>query len=138
MTYLLDTNVCMAAMRGHPLVLEYLRAILPADCGISTISIYEIYLAIAGCQRPDIKHETVENLIGAVNVLPFDPDAVKETARIRHELEQRGETVGLCDIMIAGQALSLGMTVVTQNTVEFQKIPGLLVQDWKYNPQVPD
>ncbi len=131
MTHLLDTNVFIAAMRGQEAVLQRLRATNPADIGISSVSLYELYSGVERCARPLIEKQKVEKLIQPIHLLPFDADAAQFTAKVRRQLEVAGSVIGPYDLMLAGQALSLGVTFVTHNTGEFSRVQGLLLEDWQ-------
>ncbi len=63
-------------------------------------------------------------------VLPYDDEAAQQYGYIRAQLEREGKVIGAMDIMIAAHALALGLKVITNNTREFQRIPGLEVEDW--------
>jgi len=131
MTHLLDTNVFIAAMRGQEAVLQRLRATNPADIGISSVSLHELYSGVERCARPLIEKQKVEKLIQPIHLLPFDADAAQFTAKVRRQLEVAGSVIGPYDLMLAGQALSLGVTFVTHNTGEFSRVQGLLLEDWQ-------
>lgn len=131
MIYLLDTNVCIAVMKGNPLVQKRLRIKIPSDCGVSTVSFYELHSGIVRCRHPALEQIKVERLIQPMSLIPFDEEAAKRTAEIRWHLEQNGQMIGPYDLMLGGQALSLGMILVTHNTKEFQRIPGLMLEDWQ-------
>ena len=131
MNWLLDTKVCIAAMRGHPQVLQRLYSAAPTDCGISTVTLYELFSGVERCRQPDVERQKVETLARPLHLLPFDEDAARHTARIRRHLEEQGKPIGPYDLMLAGQALSLGVTLVTHNTHEFRRVPGLRLEDWQ-------
>ncbi len=131
MTRLLDTNVFIAAMRGNAQVLQRLQSHHPTDIAISSVSLYELYSGIERCQRPHIEQQKVANLIRPIHILPFDATAALMTAKIRRQLELGGKLIGPYDLMLAGQALSLGVTFVTNNTGEFTRVSGLILEDWQ-------
>lgn len=83
MTFLLDTNVCIAAMRGNALVRLRLQSVAPTDCGISTVSLYELFSGTERCLQPEIENRKVGNFVSPLHLLPFDRDAAQHTARIR-------------------------------------------------------
>ena len=132
MKYLLDTNVCIAAMRAHPQALRQLRARSPDDCGVATVSIYELYSGVARCRDPIAEGRKVEIFLQPLHEIPFDRDAALHAARIRWHLEQRGQLIGPYDLMLAGQALALGVILVTHNTHEFSRVPELALDDWQW------
>ncbi len=131
MIYLLDTKVCIAAMKGNPLVQGRWRGHVPSDCGISTVSLYELYSGIVRCRQPAEEQVKVDRLIQPMSLIPFDEEAAKRTADVRWLLQQTGQMIGPYDLMLAGQALALGMILVTHNTKEFQRVPGLMLEDWQ-------
>lgn len=131
MIYLLDTNVCIAAMKGNPLVQERFRSHVPSDCGVSMVSLYELQSGIVRCRQPAIEQVKVDRLIQPMSLIPFDEEAAKRTAKTRWHLKQTGQMIGPYDLMLAGQALALGMVLVTHHTKEFQRVPGLMLEDWQ-------
>jgi tRNA(fMet)-specific endonuclease VapC len=131
MTHLLDTNVCIAAMRGNPKVREQLLERTPSDCGVSTVSLYELYSGVERCQQPATERLKVDAFIRPLHRLPFDEAAAAQTARIRWHLERKGMLIGPYDLMLAGQALALDLTLVTHNVREFGRVPGLKLEDWE-------
>jgi tRNA(fMet)-specific endonuclease VapC len=135
MLYLLDTNTCIAAMRNHPLVVQRMAAQSPGDCAISTITGYELYTGVAKCANPAKERSKVELLLAVLGELPFDADAAREAARIRAALEVQGSMIGPYDVLLAGHAVSAGLTLVTDNTGEFTRVAGLAVENWKVPAQ---
>ena len=131
MIYILDTNVCIAAMRGNVSVRQRMSALMPTDCGISTVSLYELFSGVERCSQPATERQKVERFISVMHLLPFDADAAQHAARVRWILEKTGKVIGPYDLMLAGQALSLGVTLVTHNTDEFQRVPSLQLEDWQ-------
>jgi len=118
-------------MRNQPHIVARLASLAPADCGISAISSYEILTGVAKCASPAVERSKVENLLRLVEQLPFDAAAAAESAQIRAGLEAQGMTIGPYDLLIAGHALARGLTLVTNNTSEFRRVPGLPVEDWQ-------
>ena len=133
MPYLLDTNACIAAMRNHPLVVQRMSAAAPADCFVSAVTSYELYTGIAKCAVPNKERAKVEVLLKTVVEMPFDPPAAREAGRIRGFLESQGKMIGPYDVLLAGQAIAGGLILITDNTDEFGRIPGLLMENWQ-NP----
>ena len=85
-----------------------------------------------GCAKIGSKRllKAVEDLLGEINVLPFDVPADAEYAGIRSELEAAGKPIGGNDLLIAAHAYATGATIVTANTAEFRRIRGLNVENW--------
>ncbi len=128
--YLLDTNTCIAVMRGHPVAVQRLAAVAPGDCAISTITAYELYTGVEKCAKPAQERGKVELLLTTVWEIPFDPDAARESARVRALLESQGQPIGPYDVLLAGQALAHSLILVTANTREFSRVPGLVLENW--------
>jgi tRNA(fMet)-specific endonuclease VapC len=129
--YLLDTNTCIAAMRSHPKVVQRMTAAPPGDCAVSTITGYELYTGVEKCSNPAKERAKVDLLLKTVPYLPFDFGAAGEAARIRALLESQGQPIGPYDVLLAGQALAGSLIVVTANTKEFSRVPGLSVENWQ-------
>lgn len=131
MSYLLDTNVCVDVLKGHPDVCARLQMISPADCAISAITAFELATGVRRCSQPERERKKLEKLFAVVPVLPFDAAASEEAARIRQELEKAGQKIGPYDLLIAGHALSTRSTLVSNNTREFARISSLRLGDWR-------
>lgn len=131
MIYLLDTNVCIAAMRGVPAVVQRMEECRPDDCGISMVSVFELHSGVARCREPETEGRKVEALLAPFHLLPFDWDSAVTAARVRWELERKGNKIGPYDLQLAAQALALDLILVTHNTREFERVDGLKLQDWQ-------
>lgn len=129
--YLLDTNTCIAAMRNHPKVVQRMAAVPPGDCAISAITGYELYTGVEKCSDPAKERAKVDLLLKAVQHLPFDFGAAEQAARIRALLESQGQPIGPYDVLLAGQALDGSLILVTDNTREFSRVPGLTLENWQ-------
>jgi tRNA(fMet)-specific endonuclease VapC len=131
MTYLLDTNVCIAAMRGNPKVVEGLATRSPDDCAVSMVSVFELFAGVFRCNAPEREGRKVSTFLAPFHLLPFDWDSALKTAAIRFQLEKTGTRIGPYDLQLCGQALALDLTLVTHNTGEFQRVTGLRLEDWE-------
>jgi len=131
MRYLLDTNTCIAVMRNHPKVVLRMAALSAGDCAISTITGYELFTGVEKCSQPAKERAKVELLLKTVYEVPFESGAAREAARIRAILESQGQPIGPYDVLLAGQALALSLILVTANTKEFSRVPGLSLEDWQ-------
>ena len=134
MTYLLDTNACIALINGKPaLVRSRFQRVLAADAKIcvSSIVAFELWYGVAKSARPEANAQLVETfLAGPVSLLALEFEDGKVPGRIRAALEAVGKPVGAYDLLIAGQALRNELTLVTANTREFSRIKGLEWEDW--------
>jgi tRNA(fMet)-specific endonuclease VapC len=131
MTYLLDTNVCIAAMRGNPKVMQGLAARSPEDCAVSMVSVFELFAGVFRCNHPESEGQKFSNFLEPFHLLPFDWHAALKTAEIRFQLEKAGTKIGPYDLQLSGQALSLDLTLVTHNIREFKRVTGLQLEDWE-------
>lgn len=130
MTYLLDTNICVFAVKQNPIVIERLSAVSPDDIYVSSVSIAEIWYGIEKSQQK-IKNEQVwSQFFELIETKPFGEEAAKRYATLRATLEQKGKMIGNHDCMIASVALVHDFVLVTNNTREFHRVPDLQIEDW--------
>ena len=131
MNLLLDTNVCVDVLRGHPKVMAQMEAVSPAECAISSVTAFELLSGVRRSAQPEREGKKLEKFFAVVGVLPFDTKAAAQAACIRSALEATGLKIGPYDLLIAGHALGNGCTLVTNNTREFSRIEGLRLLDWR-------
>jgi tRNA(fMet)-specific endonuclease VapC len=131
MQYLLDTSICIAAMRKHAQVIARMQSLTPGDLAISTVTSFELFTGVEKCARPAVERAKVEALIQAITELPLDAQAARASARIRAQLEALGASIGPYDLLIAGQAIGRGLVLATSNSGEFIRVPNLRIEDWK-------
>ena len=127
---MLDTNLCILVLRDRPRTVQA-RFNLEADglC-ISTIVLTELLHGAAKSDRPQHNRQEVERFAARLEVLSFDAAAADHAADIRATLERAGRVIGGYDLLIAGHARSRGLTVVTGDLREFQRVDGLRCEDW--------
>lgn len=131
MQYLLDTNICIYLIKQKPRsVLDRLRTLSVADIGISSISLAELEYGVFKSSRPEQNNEALQAFIAPLAIMPFDDRAACRYGEIRAHLEKQGQVIGAMDMLIAAHASSLALTLVTNNTAEFNRIPGLAVDNW--------
>lgn len=130
MTYCLDTDTCIGILRQRPGMVQQLSRIPPNECAVSEITVYELFSGVAKSQRPDQERQKVERFLSVIIELSFDRAAAEAAARVRVELEQKGMPIGPYDLLIAGHALTSGLTLVTGNVTEFQRVTGLQIASW--------
>jgi len=131
MRYLLDTNICIFLIRNKsPRILVELRKHDPADLCISAITVAELEY---GCDRsadPAKNRFALTEFLSPFTLLSFDEPAACIYGKVRTGLEKVGTPIGSMDLLIAAHAVSQQMTVVTNNTREFNRVEGLAVEDW--------
>ncbi|MBP6006897.1 MAG: PIN domain-containing protein [Rhodoferax sp.] len=134
MKFLLDTNTVSYFLRDYSVSLtNRLRACDPASLAISTITAGELSYGLAKLgisQRAGILSVKLNKLLRAVPVSPLNTQAVPHYATARTFLESQGTPIGSNDLWIAAHALAQNMTLVTNNTREFSRVPGLQFENW--------
>jgi tRNA(fMet)-specific endonuclease VapC len=128
--YVLDTNTLIYFFRGEGRVAERLLAISPADIALPAVVVYELETGIARSSDPAKRRGQLDQLLQAVAVLPFGVEAARAAASLRARLEQEGTPIGPFDTLIAGTAVAQRGVLVTRNLREFERVPGLAVEDW--------
>lgn len=118
-------------MRGNLRVVSALSAHSPEDCAISMVTVFELFAGVFRCNNPERGGGKVSEFLLQFHLLPYDRDSAMKTAEIRFQLEKAGCKIGPYDLQFAGQALALDLTLVSHNTREFQRVPGLRIEDWE-------
>lgn len=131
MTYCLDTDICIFAMKGkHPRIQQRMSRLRPYQILIPSIVKAELLLGALKSARPDRTRKIVDDFLFPFEIAPLDDSAAEIYARIRHALETSGRLIGPNDLIIAATALAQGATLVTHNTDEFSRVKGLKTEDW--------
>jgi tRNA(fMet)-specific endonuclease VapC len=131
MKVMLDTNICIYIIKRHPQsVLERFGSFPVGDIGISTMTLAELEYGAARSAQPRKNREALEQFVSPLDVAAFDREATEAYGRVRAALERKGLPIGAMDMLIAAHALSLDANLVTNNEREFQRVPGLRVENW--------
>ena len=134
MSYLLDTNVCIALINGtSPKVRVRLAQAVRRGAALATSSIvaHELWYGVAKSGRVAQNANRLSAFLSrAVVVLDYSAKDARAAGEIRAELERQGQRIGEYDTLIAGQAFSRNLILVTANTREFERVKGLVVEDW--------
>jgi len=131
MDYLLDTDTCIFCQRQRPeQVKERLEAVGIDRVGISAITAYELRHGAARHPNPIKARANLRAFLLPFTILPWTDACATEASKVRHQLEKAGMVIGAYDILIAAHALALGLTLVTNNEGEFNRVSGLLVENW--------
>jgi tRNA(fMet)-specific endonuclease VapC len=131
----LDTNVAIALLNDRqPQVRARFEAALAAGTplALSIIVYHELMYGAAASERRKANEDKIAIFIasGRLSLLPFEAEDAHEAADIRAHLKRAGAPIGAYDVLIAAQARRAGTTLVTANTREFARVPGLIVVDW--------
>jgi tRNA(fMet)-specific endonuclease VapC len=132
MAYLLDTNACIDYLTArYPEVVGRLQGCSPDDLRLSVVVVAELRYGADHSTRRRANHARIDALIEEIETLDFDLRAAATYGRVRARLEAGGTLIGPNDMLIAAHALSRGLTVVTDNTLEFKRVKGLKVENWR-------
>jgi tRNA(fMet)-specific endonuclease VapC len=138
LTYLLDTNAVIALLRNKPArVRERFRRAVSEDASIivSSVVLFELWYGVARSGRREENTERLRAFLsGDLDLLPFADQDAPIAGDLRASLEASGTVIGPYDLLIATQALRTGATLVTANTSEFARVPGLVWEDWSVEP----
>ncbi len=128
--FLLDTDTAIELLRRRQRVpLQRFRE-HANELAISSVSAYELWYGAERSSDPVRNRHAVNEFLSLLSLIDFDLDAASHAAEIRADLAKAGTPIGPYDVQIAAIARSRGLTVVTGNTREFERIPGLLHSDW--------
>lgn len=128
---LLDTNVCIAILRGTGgRVVRRMRRYAIDAIGVSTITFAELQFGAAKSSDPRANAIAVAKLLAPLGVLSFDSRAAMEYGELRAALERAGTPIGPLDTLIAAHALAIGARLVTANLREFARVPNLRTENW--------
>ena len=131
MRYMLDTNICIYAIRHRPeKVFQRLQKHDPSEICISSVTYAELIHGVEKSSAVEKNRLALSLLLANIEILDFDVDAANCYGKIRATLEKNGTPIGPLDMMIAGHAQSLGHTVVTNNVREFSRVEGLSIDNW--------
>lgn len=130
MRYLLDTNMFIAAMKGEPGVRAVLENIALSDLLLSPVVLGELQLGVEKSHYRDKNAARLASLVENIELAPLDAAVSMHYAGIRAQLERQGTPIGSNDYWIAAQSLALGATLVTDNSGEFNRVPGLHTENW--------
>lgn len=126
MSYLLDSNVVIAMLRGQRAMIARLQRHEPDDIAISSLVAHELYYGAFKSRRELMRIDALRFYI-----LDFDRDDARHSGEIRAHLDTLGQRIGPYDVLIAGQALARGLTLVTRNVREFARVDGLSIENWE-------
>jgi tRNA(fMet)-specific endonuclease VapC len=132
MGFLLDTNACVDYLTGrYPKVVARIQGSSPEGLFLSSVVVAELRYGADHSARRRTNHSRIDALIEEIEALDFDLRAAATYGRVRAQLEAGGTPIGPNDMLIAAHALSRGLTVVTDNVVEFRRVKGLRVENWR-------
>ena len=131
MTYMLDTSICICAMKNKPeQVLQRLKKELNSGVCISSITLAELEYGMKHSSNPVKNEQALLRFLVPLRLLTFGTAAASEYGEIRTYLQSSGTPIGPLDMLIAAHARSEDMILVTNNVREFERVPDLDVENW--------
>lgn len=131
MTYMLDTNICIYAMKNKPeKVLQRLKAEINSGICISSITLAELEHGVKRSSDPVKNEQALLRFLVPLSILPFGSAAASEYGEIKAYLQSKGTPIGPMDMLIAGHARAEDVILVTNNVREFERVPELEIENW--------
>ena len=127
--FLLDTDTASFALRGQGRVGERLLEKNPSQLCMSALTLAELRFG-ADAKESKRLHKLIDTFAESIANVPFDADAANRFGKVAAALSRAGTPIGTLDTLIAAQALALGLTLVTNNTEHFKRVPGLKIENW--------
>jgi tRNA(fMet)-specific endonuclease VapC len=127
--YMLDADTVSYALRGQGRVAARLLEHQPSELCVSAVTLAELNFG-AEARRSQKIRRAIRSFTKDVTVVPFDEASAERFGVVAAALSTRGRPIGLYDTLVAAQALALDLTVVTNNTRHFSRVPGLAVETW--------
>ena len=131
MRYILDTNICIYIINQKPVkVLSRFKEHKAGDICISIMTEAELNYGVAKSTKPDQNSVALKEFLQPLVVLDYNEQDSEAYGRIRWELEKKGKIIGAMDLLIASQAISRDMVLITNNEKEFKRIKGIRIENW--------
>lgn len=131
MRYLLDTNICIYILKqAPPQVFRRFESLRVGDIGLSAITYSELQYGVANSSKPQENQQFLNGFLAPLEVLDYPAAACRMYGDLRTNLRRQGTPIGPLDLLIAAHALHLGVSLVTNNLEEFDRIPSLQLENW--------
>ena len=128
--FLLDTNILVYAFKGQGNCRDSINLAPPQSLAISAVTLFEIEFGLAKSTNPDRLRAFVEGIQMRSQLFALDAISAVQAGRLRAHLAALGQPIGPYDLLIAGTALAHNLTLITRNTLEFERVPGLKIENW--------
>ncbi len=128
--YMLDTNIVIYVIKRRPLEALDAFNLHAGQMCISSITLAELLHGAEKSEKPEHNLRQVEDFVSRLEVLPYDGNAAAHYGDIRADLERKGTPIGVNDLHIAGHARSRGLTLVSNNQYEFERVDSLRLDNW--------
>ena len=131
MIYFLDTNICIYVLRNrYPSLNERLLSFSPSRIKLPAMVLAELFAGAADSQDPARSKKAISSFVSSIEIIDFDKRAAEAFGELRSGMSRAGVNAGPFDLIIAAIVISRNGTLVTNNTKEFSRIPGLLYENW--------
>jgi predicted nucleic acid-binding protein len=129
MPYLLDSDECIYALAGHPEAIALIDQLLGDGCAISSITYMEVYQGVVRTPNPDEAGAQLAQFLAGIRIIPIDMAVAERCAILRQQLKEQGRRVNsrALDLLNAATALTYNLVLVTNNTEDYEDVPGLEV-----------
>ncbi|MBN2887314.1 MAG: tRNA(fMet)-specific endonuclease VapC [Chromatiaceae bacterium] len=128
--YLLDTCICIYIIKNRPAQARETFRRHQGQLGMSAVTLMELIKGAEKSMQPERNLDVIEGFSARLEVLDFDREAAIHAGQIMAELQRQGRIIGAYDIQIAAHARSRGYILVTNNLREFERVPGLRLENW--------
>jgi tRNA(fMet)-specific endonuclease VapC len=135
--YLLDTNTLIYFFKQQGHVAVHLQQAKASQVAIPSVVLFELEYGLLRSTKPEMQKRGMEAAVAAYRVLPLDAKSAELAALAKYTLEVAGTPIGHDDHLIAGIALANDLTLITRNTREFARVPGLRLENWFDTQDVP-
>lgn len=130
-SYLLDSNIIIAGIRGEPrALLNRLAGLAPSRLFLSSLVQAELLYGAEKARHGAQARAALSVFVDGMAAAPFDDADAEAYGRIRAAMERKGASIGAMDMLIAAQAVARGLVLVTDNLREFRRVPGLHCENW--------
>jgi tRNA(fMet)-specific endonuclease VapC len=134
LSYLLDTNACIALINGRPSAVrqQFQRIVAGGEVvRVSSIATFELWYGAEKSERKETNMARVQTFLsGPISLLSFDDEDARAAGHVCAVLASAGRPIGAYDLLMAGQALRHKLTLVTSNAREFARVKALSWEDW--------
>jgi len=131
MKYMLDTNICIYIIKKKPKnVLINLQSNMDKGIAISAITLAELMYGVEASEYPENNTIALNQFLSIAYILPFDDRAAAEYGKICATLRRKGTPIGTMDMLIAAHAKAEGLTIVTNNVREFERVDNINLENW--------
>ncbi len=131
MKYMLDTNICIYLIKKKPTaVLKRFKTTNISEIAISSITLSELFCGVSKSSKPEQNFMALTQFVAPLEILPFGSEAAQYYGDLRSRLEKQGTPIGSLDMLIAAHALSISSMLVTNHKREFDRVPGLKIENW--------